>query len=307
MTRARSGARGLADGTAGPTPTVGVIGLGTMGLPMAKNVLAAGFPLVAHNRSRGPVDALVALGATAAASPDELAGLSDIVITVLPDSPDVEAVVRGGRGVAAGIRPGSMLIDMTTASPALARDIAEYFHDRDVAVLDAPVSGGETGAVSGELSIMVGGDEDAYQRALPVLAAMGKTIVLVGGAGAGQVTKAANQMVVAITIAGVSEALLMAMKAGVDPEKVRQALLGGFAQSRILDLHGGRILARDYQPGFRSALQRKDLRIAAETAKAVKSSAPTTELVLDLYGDLVARGMGELDHSALAAFLEEAS
>jgi 2-hydroxy-3-oxopropionate reductase len=274
---------------------------------MAKNVIAAGFPLVAHNRSKGPVDALVACGATAAASPSEVASASDIVITVLPDAPDVELVVRGDRGVAAGIRPGSMLIDMTTSAPALARDIAQYLHGRDVAVLDAPVSGGETGAINGDLSIMVGGEEDAYRRALPVLSAMGKTIVLVGGAGAGQVTKAANQMVVAITIAGVSEALLLAKRAGVDPHRVRQALLGGFAQSRILELHGRRILEQDYQPGFRAALQRKDLRIAAETAAAVTSSAPTTGLVLDLYGDLIDRGMGDWDHSALAALLEDAS
>jgi 2-hydroxy-3-oxopropionate reductase len=286
---------------------VGVIGLGTMGLPMAKNILAAGFSLIAHNRSREPVEQLVALGATAASSPRELASSSDIVITVLPDAPDVDRVVRGEDGVGEGIRSGSMLIDMTTSSPSLARDLAHHFKDRDVAVLDAPVSGGETGAISGELSIMVGGDDAAYQRALPVLSAMGKTIVLIGGPGAGQVTKAANQMVVAITIAGVSEALLLAKRAGVDPRRVRQALLGGFAQSRILDLHGGRILAKDYQPGFRSALQQKDLRIAAETASAVASSAPTTDLVLDLYGKLVACGMGDLDHSALAEFLEEAS
>ncbi len=284
---------------------IGFIGLGVMGKPMARNLMKAGYTLVVHNRSRNAVDELAKEGAHAATSPHEVAGQSDVVITMLPDSPDVELVLAGKDGVFESARPGMLLIDMSTISPVVARRLATDAETRGVQMLDAPVSGGETGAINGTLSIMVGGKEDAYNRALPIFQALGKNIVRIGDAGAGQVTKAANQIVVALTIEAISEALVLATKAGVDPAKVRQALLGGFAQSRVLDVHGQRMLDRNFQPGFRVNLHRKDLGIALATSQEYRVPLPLTAGVYQMMNALLASGLGDRDHSALVTLIEE--
>jgi 2-hydroxy-3-oxopropionate reductase len=275
-----------------------------MGKPMARNLLKAGYPLVLHNRSRGAVDELASEGATPASSPKEVAEKSDVVITMLPDSPDVELVVLGREGIIEGVRPGMLFIDMSTVAPATARKVYEALHAKGIECLDAPVSGGEIGAREGTLSIMVGGTERAFQRALPFFQKMGKNIVHIGDPGAGQVTKACNQVVVALTIQAVSEALILARKAGVDPAKVREALLGGFAQSRILDLHGKRILEHNFQPGFKLKLHRKDLGIALQTGREFSVPLFATAQAAELMDALLAQHKGELDHSAMALFLE---
>jgi len=284
---------------------IGFIGLGIMGKPMARNLIKAGYEMVVHNRSQGAVYELAAKGATAASSPREVAEASDLVITMLPDSPDVDLVVLGRGGVAEGVRPGMLFIDMSTIAPATTRKVHETLSARGVDALDAPVSGGELGAKDGSLSIMVGGEDAAFQRALPIFQAMGENIVLVGGPGAGQVTKACNQMVVALTIQAVAEALTLAKKSGVDPAKVREALLGGFAQSRILDVHGKRILDRAFQPGFRIRLHRKDLSIALQTGKEQGVALFATAQVAEMMDALLAQGKGDLDHSAMALLIEE--
>jgi 2-hydroxy-3-oxopropionate reductase len=283
---------------------IGFIGLGIMGAPMAANLLRAGHPLVVHNRSRAPVERLVAAGAAAAGGPREVAERADVVITMLPDSPDVETVVLGPGGVAEGLVAGQLLIDMSTVAPATARRLAEAAAARGAAALDAPVSGGQAGAEQGTLSIMVGGDETAFERALPILQVLGSNVVRIGGPGTGQIAKAANQMIVADTIAAVAEALLLAARAGADPARVRQALLGGFAGSRILEVHGERMLRRAFTPGFRLRLQLKDVRIAVDTARQAGMPLPMTERVFDLLGEVVSGGAGELDHSALLTALE---
>ncbi len=284
---------------------VGFIGLGVMGKPMARNLMKAGYPLVVYNRSRPPMEELAAEGAETAGSPREVAARSDVVITMLPDTPEVEQVLAGPDGVFAGGRPGLIVIDMSTIDPTAARRLAAQAAERGITMLDAPVSGGEIGAIQGTLSIMVGGDPAAFERCLPILRAMGRNIVHMGGPGAGQVTKAANQVVVALTIAAIGEALVLAAKAGVDPAKVREALLGGFAGSRVLEVHGQRILERNFQPGFRIRLHHKDLRIALGLGRAVGASLPLTALVHEWLGALVTRGQGELDHSALVRLFEE--
>jgi len=284
---------------------IGFIGLGIMGKPMARNLIKAGYPMVVHSRSRGPVDELAAEGAAPAASPKEVAQQSDVIITMLPDSPDVEKVVLGQDGVADGLSSGMLFIDMSTIAPATAHIVYENLKAKGVESLDAPVSGGEVGAKEATLSIMVGGSEGAFQRAKPIFEVMGKNIVLIGEPGAGQVTKACNQIVVGVTIQAVSEALILARKSGVDPTKVREALLGGFAQSRILDLHGQRIINRNFQPGFRIRLHRKDLGIALQTGREVSLPLMTTSTVAELMNAQIARGNGDLDHSSLAMLLEQ--
>lgn len=279
---------------------IGFIGLGIMGQPMARNLLRAGYPLTVYTRNRSKVEAFINEGARGAASPREVAEQSTIVITMLPDSPEVEEMALGPNGVIEGIRPGSLLIDMSTIDPSVARKLHAAFAEREVEALDAPVSGGQIGAEQGTLSIMVGGSEEAFQRAFPVFQAMGKNIVHVGGPGAGQVTKACNQVVVALTIQAVAEALLLAERAGVDPAQVRQALLGGFAHSRVLEVHGQRMLERAFAPGFRARLHRKDLRIAQSLAREQAVPLLATQQVAALFDSMVARGLGEYDHSALA-------
>jgi 2-hydroxy-3-oxopropionate reductase len=285
--------------------TIGFIGLGTMGKPMARNLMKAGYALVVLTRTRAKADELLREGAAWADTPRQIAAQSNIVITMLPDSPDVEQVVAGKDGVFDGARRGMLWMDMSTISPVIARRLAREAEARGVEMLDAPVSGGEIGAINATLSIMVGGKESAFNRALPVFQAMGKNIVRVGDAGAGQIAKAANQIVVAITIEAISEALVLAQKAGVDPAQVRQALLGGFAHSRILQVHGQRILERNFKPGFRAALHRKDLEIALATAKEYGAAIPVTHQVRALMDALIAAGKGDLDHSSLVTIIED--
>ncbi len=286
------------------TETIGFIGLGIMGRPMARNLRRAGYALVVHNRSRAPVQALVEEGAQDGGSPRGVAQRAGIVITMLPDSPQVREVVLGPDGVVEGLRPGSVLIDMSTISPLVTKEVAAAVQARGAVALDAPVSGGEKGAIEGTLSIMVGGAPEALERVRPVLAAMGKNIVHIGDVGAGQVAKACNQIVVAVTIQAVSEALVLAKKAGVDPARVREALLGGFAQSRILDVHGQRILDRNFAPGFRVRLHQKDLGIALATGRATGTPLPATAIVHEALTALRAQGDEDLDHSAIARYVE---
>jgi 2-hydroxy-3-oxopropionate reductase len=287
------------------TERIGFIGLGIMGRPMALNLIEAGFELVVHSRSPGPVDELVAAGAERGTDPEDAASRSDVVITMLPDTPDVELVLLGERGVVGGTRAGTLVIDMSTIRPLAAQDLAEAFERRDVSMLDAPVSGGERGAIEGTLSIMVGGSATAFDRGRPILDVLGSNVVHVGPAGAGQVAKACNQLVVAATIQAVAEALVLAKKAGVDPAKVREALLGGFAGSKILDVHGQRMLASDFQPGFRSVLHRKDARIVRQTAEELGSPVPLFEIAAEALEHLVEVGRGDLDHAALVTLLED--
>ncbi len=284
---------------------IGFIGLGVMGKPMARNLLKAGYPLTVHNRSRAAVQELAAEGATAVNSPAQVAAASDIVITMLPDSPDVELVVAGQGGIFEGARPGLLIVDMSTSSPALARRLAREAQSRGMEMLDAPVSGGDVGAASATLSVMVGGTEAAFQRALPVFQAMGKNIVRIGESGAGQVTKAANQIIVGLTIEAIGEALVLAAKAGVDPAKVRQALLGGFATSRVLDVHGQRLLDRNFKPGARVRTHYKDLDIALALGKEFQVPLPVTAYVHEMFAALLASGDGNLDHSSLVTVLEK--
>jgi 2-hydroxy-3-oxopropionate reductase len=288
-------------------PTIGFIGLGIMGKPMARNLMKAGYSLVVHNRSRASVEELAAEGAQAATSAQEVAGRTEVVITMLPDSPDVELVYTGEKGVFAGVKPGALLIDMSSISPVIARKLTLEAGKRGCEMLDAPVSGGEAGAINAALSIMIGGATAAVGRAMPIFEAMGKNIVHVGEAGAGQVAKAANQIVVGVTIEAVSEALVLARKAGVDPAKVRQVLLGGFAQSRILDAHGQKMLERNFKPGFRIRLHEKDLKIALATGSEYGVPLMVTGLVAQMMTAMRSMGNGELDHSGLVTFVEELS
>jgi 2-hydroxy-3-oxopropionate reductase len=286
---------------------IGFIGLGIMGKPMAKNLLAAGYPLTVHSRSRGPVDELAAAGATRANGPTGVSAASDVTITMLPDTPDVESVLVGIGGVIEGAAPGSLVIDMSTVDPIATRRFAAAFAEREVAMLDAPVSGGEKGAIDASLSIMVGGEEPGFSRAEPVFRALGSNIVHVGPSGAGQIAKACNQLVVGATIEAVAEALLLAERAGVDPAKVREALVGGFAGSKILEVHGQRMLDRAFAPGFRIRLHRKDARIVQETAAEVGSPIPSFEVVANQLQRAIDAGDGEADHSALLTQLERGS
>lgn len=293
-------AQGFAD-----KPTVGFVGLGIMGRPMARNVLAAGFKLVVYDLMAEPVNELVEAGAVAANSPAEVAASSDVVLLCLPDSPDVEAAMMGRQGLLAGARPGQIVVDMSTISPVTARALAEKAAAQGVTMLDAPVSGGQVGAVNGTLSIMVGGNAGALEQVRPVLEAMGKTILHLGESGAGQVAKACNQLVIAVTIEAVAEAMVLASKAGVDPAKVRAALLGGYAYSRVLEGHGERFLQRNFTPGFRTRLQYKDLNIVMDAARAYGAPVLAGALVHQLYAAMMARGDGEIDHAALVTLIEE--
>jgi 2-hydroxy-3-oxopropionate reductase len=286
-----------------PPERIGFIGLGIMGKPMARNLLAAGFDVTVHSRSAGPVDELVGAGASRADGPAAVAAASDVTITMLPDTADVEQVLTGPRGVIEGTRAGSLVIDMSSIDPEPTRAMAAAFAERDVAMLDAPVSGGEKGAIDAALSIMVGGDEAAFARATPVFEALGKNIVHVGPSGAGQVCKACNQLVVAATIEAVAEALLLAERSGVDAAKVRQALLGGFAGSKILEVHGQRMLDRAFDPGFRIRLHRKDARIVEAAAAATATPIPSFTSVAQQLQHAVDAGDGDRDHSALYAEL----
>lgn len=291
----------------GDRERIGFIGLGIMGKPMALRLVRAGFPLVVHNLSRPSVDELVEAGADAASSPREVAERSDVVITMLPDSPDVEAVVLGEDGVIEGVREQMLLIDMSTIAPATARHVHAQLAERNVEAIDAPVSGGEPAAIDGQLSIMAGGSDAALERAEPIFAELGKATTHIGGPGAGQVAKAANQVVVALTIQAVAEALTLADNADVDPARVREALLGGFAQSKILEAHGEKMLEDRFEPGFRIALHRKDVGIALDTARDLGVALPATAQVAELFNALIAQGAGDRDHSALVTLYRQLS
>lgn len=286
---------------------IGLIGLGIMGKPMARNLLKAGFELVVHNRSRGAVDELVAESGsvTAANSAREVAEQVDVVITMLPDSPDVDAVVFGEGGLLEGMSSGKLLIDMSTIAPATAIAVNDALTQRGANALDAPVSGGDKGAIAGTLSIMVGGDVADFDRAMPYFEALGKTIVHVGGPGAGQTVKACNQLVVAIHYAALSEALVLGSKAGVDPQKIVQVLNGGLAASRVMEMRGASMIEHNFAPGFRINLHRKDLGIATSTAREHNVPLPMTALVTQMMESLAARGKGDLDHSAMLTLFEE--
>ncbi|HQZ39292.1 MAG TPA: NAD(P)-dependent oxidoreductase [Vicinamibacterales bacterium] len=282
-------------------PTVGFIGLGLMGKPMALNLRKHNFAVVAHSRSRGPVDALVAAGATAAVSPADVARQARVIITILPDGPDVASVLEGPDGVFSAMQPGAIIVDSSTIAPATARRLAAAAAERGVALLDAPVSGGEIGAIDGTLTFMVGGDASALAEVTPILSAMGKPekIVHVGASGAGQICKACNQIVLGGTMAVVAEAIALARKSGVDPMKVRAALLGGFAQSRVLEVHGERMIAGNYKPGFKAKLFNKDLGIARAALAEAGVPALASSVVTELVHAQMAAGRGEEDYSAL--------
>jgi 2-hydroxy-3-oxopropionate reductase len=284
---------------------VGFIGLGVMGKPMAGHLIKAGFPVVAHNRSRGKVDELVAQGAKGAASPAEVAKQATVVITMLPDTPDVERVLTAPDGVLAGVQKGALVIDMSSISPVATERLAALVAEKGAAMLDAPVSGGEIGAINATLSIMVGGDEAAFNRARPIFEVMGnrERIVHIGKSGAGQVCKICNQVAIGGALAGVSEAFALAKKAGVDAARVRAALLGGFAASKVLEVHGERMLTGNYKPGFRTRLYQKDLRLANEAAAANNVAMPGTAIVTQMVNALVAAGGGDLDYAALGTVL----
>ncbi|SDA11044.1 2-hydroxy-3-oxopropionate reductase [Methylobacterium sp. UNC378MF] len=282
---------------------IGFIGLGIMGAPMAGHLIAAGHSLFLKSRRSVP-DALLAAGGTACATAAEVAKRSDTIILMLPDTPDVEQVLFGPGGVAEGLSPGKTLIDMSSIAPLATKDFAVRVAARGGAYLDAPVSGGEVGAKNAALSIMVGGEAETFARAEPLFAAMGKTVTHVGPVGSGQVAKVANQIIVALTIEAVAEGLLFASKAGADPAKVRQAITGGLATSRILELHGARMIERTFDPGFRIALHQKDLNLALDNARTLGLSLPATALAQQLFSACVAQGGAAWDHSAMVKALE---
>jgi 2-hydroxy-3-oxopropionate reductase len=286
---------------------VGFVGLGIMGIAMARNVLKAGHELVVYNRTRAKAEGLAGHGAEVADSPKEVAERSNVIITMLPGPPEVEEVVTGKYGLLEGAREGSLIIDMSTSSPLLARELSHTAKARGVGMLDAPVSGGDVGAVEGTLSIMVGGEEDDFERARPLFEAMGRTIVHVGGSGAGQVVKACNQIVVALVIEAVSEALVLSSKAGVEPEKVIEVLSGGLAANKILEVKEEKLLSHDFTPGGKVEYHRKDLGIALAAGREYGTVLPVTTLVDQMFGTLVAKGKGSWDHSALLTLIEEGS
>jgi 2-hydroxy-3-oxopropionate reductase len=282
--------------------TVGFIGLGLMGKPMARNLLKKGFPVVVHSRSRGPVEELVKEGAKPAGSPAEVARAAKFIITMLPDGPDVEKVLEGADGVFAAMAKGAIIVDSSTIAPAIARRLAARAAELGAALLDAPVSGGEIGAIDGTLTFMVGGDAAALEAVRDILGAMGKPerIVHVGESGAGQICKACNQIVLGGTMAVVAEAIALSRKAGVDPMKVRAALMGGFAQSRVLEVHGERMITGNWKPGFKGKLFKKDLGIAMNTLSEYGVPAAASAVVQQLVNAQIAAGEGEEDYSGIA-------
>lgn len=283
---------------------LGFIGLGAMGRPMALNLLNAGYRLHVHARGAVRAEPLVAAGANLAESPVAVARAVEILFVNVSDDAAVQAVLFGQDGAAAGMRPGGVVVDMGTTSPAATREFAARVADAGVAWLDAPVSGGEAGAKAGTLSIMAGGDEAVFARVLPLFQVLGKNIVHVGATGAGQVVKACNQIAVSATLLGVAEALTFARKQGVDPERARAALLGGSAYSRILEVHGQRMLTREFTPGFRARLHQKDLGIVLDEAREKHVGLPGAAVAAQLLNALVAAGEGELDSSALVKVVE---
>lgn len=286
---------------------VGFVGLGIMGRPMAINLRKAGHSLWVHGRRAASMQPVVEAGATGCASPEDVAKQADVIFVMVSDTPDVQQVVLAEKGIINGAKRGSIVVDMSTISPAATREMAAELAKRGVEMLDAPVSGGEVGAVNGTLSIMVGGKKEAFDKVLPLFQAMGKNIVHVGDNGAGQVAKACNQIVVALTIEAVSEALTFARKNSVDAAKVRAALMGGFAGSKILEVHGQRMLDNDFKPGFKVKLHQKDLRIVMEDAGKLGLALPGAALVSQHLNALMGAGDSELDSSAIVKAVERLS
>ena len=287
---------------------IGFIGLGIMGRPMAKNLMEAGYELVLQNRSPEKAEGLAEEGnATAARSPREVAEACDIVITMLPDSPDVEAVVAGEGGVLEGIRDSALLVDMSTISPVVTEELAAKVREKGASMLDAPVSGGDVGAVEGALSIMVGGSKEDFERARPLFDVMGKVATHVGPIGAGQVVKACNQIVVALTIEAVSEALVLGSKGGVAPEKILDVLGGGLAGNKVMEVKREKMLGHSFDPGFRIELHHKDLGIALAAGREYGVTLPVTAIVDQMLETLKMRGKGDRDHSAILTLIEESS
>ncbi|CAI1234383.1 2-hydroxy-3-oxopropionate reductase [Serratia fonticola] len=282
---------------------VGFIGLGIMGTPMAEKLIAGGHQLYANTLNKVPPE-LVEKGAIACATPKQVAEQADVIFIMVPDTPQVEEVLFAANGCAEAPLKNKILVDMSSISPLETKEFAKRINQLGADYLDAPVSGGEVGAKQGSLTIMVGGDEGVFGRVKPLLALMGKNITLVGGNGDGQTCKVANQIIVALTIEAVSEALIFASKAGADPARVREALMGGFASSRILEVHGERMIKRTFEPGFRISLHQKDLNLALQGAKSLALSLPNTATCQELFNLCAANGAKDLDHSALVQALE---
>jgi 2-hydroxy-3-oxopropionate reductase len=283
---------------------VGFVGLGIMGKPMATNLMDAGYKLTVHNRSPEKANELGEAGASVANSPKEVAENADIIITMLPDSPQVSEVVAGEGGVLEDIKEGSLIVDMSTISPVVTEELAEALKEKGASMLDAPVSGGDVGAIEGTLSIMVGGEEEDFQRAKPLFETMGKTITHVGPVGAGQVTKAANQVVVALTIEAVSEALVLGSAGGVSPEKILDVLSGGLAGNKVMEVKREKFLSHKFEPGGKVEFHSKDLGIALAAGREYGVVLPVTAIVDQMFNSLMARGRGGWDHSALLTFIE---
>jgi len=284
---------------------IGFIGLGIMGRPMAKNLLKAGYPLVVHNRSRAPVDELVRAGARASTSPREVAAQCEVLVTMLPNSPDVEQVALGKDGIIEGARRGLIYVDMSTISPIVSQKVGKALAASGVTMLDAPVSGGEKGAIDATLSIMVGGDKAVFDAVLPIFKAMGRTITHLGPLGFGGFTKLANQIIVAGNLTALAEALTLAKKAGLDRDRTLTALAGGLAGSKCLEQKRSNYLANAYTPGFKIDLHYKDLGLIMESARALGVPLPTTAVVQELFNALRVKGRGGLDHSAVITLLED--
>ena len=283
---------------------IGFIGTGIMGAPMAGHLLDGGHELAVYNRSAIP-KALVDKGATEVTSAREAAEFGEVIILMVPDTPDVQSVLFGDNGVAEGLRAGKIVVDMSSISPVKTKEFAGRINALDCSYLDAPVSGGEVGAKAGSLTIMVGGDESTFNQVKPLFELMGTNITLVGENGDGQTCKVANQIIVALTIEAVGEALLFAAKAGADPVKVREALMGGFASSKILEIHGERMIKRTFDPGFRISLHQKDLNLALSNARQFKMALPNTATAQELFNSVAAQGNDQLDHSAMVLALEK--
>ncbi len=286
-------------------PSIGFIGLGIMGKPMARNLVKAGYSLTVYNRSAGPMADLADDGATQASSSKEVAQNTEVIITMLPDSPDSEKVILGEAGVLEGARQGSIIIDMSSIAPLTSRKMAEEASRKGIEMLDAPVSGGEPGAVAGTLAIMVGGKQDVFDRCLPILDVMGRSVVRVGDVGAGNFVKLANQIIVAANIEAIGEAFVLAQKAGIEPELAFQAIRGGLAGSNALEAKAPMIMERNFNPGFRIRLHQKDLHNALLTAKDLGVPLPVTSLVQQMLGALINRDRGDCDHSAIVNFVED--
>jgi len=286
-------------------PKIGFIGLGIMGRHMSAHLIEAGYSLSVFDLNPAAVKELVGKGATSCASCKEIAASSDLVISMVPDSPDVEKVALGGGGFIEAAREGLIYVDMSTIAPATSQKVAAVLGEKGVRCLDAPVSGGEAGAMNAGLSIMVGGDETLFNEVLPIFEIMGKTVTLCGGSGAGQTVKACNQIQVAMNFIGMAEAFVLGAKAGVDPAIILKVLSGGYAQTRVMDVRGPKIIQGDFAPGFKSKFHYKDLNIIMDTARALNVPLPATALAHELFNALLASGRGELDHSAVINILED--